>query len=106
MEFGGGQFLAFTQPWYIWVGRTGLVLLLILTLMGVYWKKVGLTFNQWHQTHYVLAPLVIGLVFVHSLETGDDLKLASMQILWTILLVVACGAYIYRRFIVAARLRH
>ncbi len=105
MEFGGGQVLAFTQPWYIWVGRTGLVLLIILTLLSLYWKELGLTFSQWHQTHYLLAPVIIVLVFVHSLETGDDLKLYPMQVLWVILLAAACAAYLYRRIIVAGRVR-
>ncbi len=105
MEFGGGQVLAITQPWYIWVGRIGLVLLLIYTLISVYWKELGLTFDQWHRIHYLLAPVIIALVFVHSLETGDDLKLHPMQILWVVLVAAACAAYIYRRIIVAPRVR-
>ena len=106
LELGGGQVLAFTQPWYIWVGRAGLVLLIILTLIGVYWKELGLTFNRWRQTHYLLAPIIIVLVFVHSLETGDDLKLQSMQGLWVILLSAAYAAYFYRRLVFESRGHH
>ncbi len=105
MEFGGGQVLAFDQPWYIWLGRAGLTLLLIHTLISVYSKRVGLTFEQWRRIHYVLAPLVIILVFVHSWETGDDLKLPQVQILWVILLAAAASAYVYHKIIVPARLR-
>ncbi len=104
MEFGGGQVLAFSQPWYIWVGRTGLALLLIYTLISVYWKELGLTFDQWHRIHYLFAPVIMVLVFVHSMETGDDLKLRSMQLIWWILLAAACAAYIYRRFVVEPRI--
>lgn len=105
MEFGGGQVLAFSQPWYIWVGKAALVLLLIHTLISVYSNRVGLTFEQWRRIHYVLAPLIIVLVFVHSMETGDDLKMPQVQILWVILLAAAAAAYIYHKIIVPARLR-
>jgi predicted ferric reductase len=105
MEFGGGQVLAFSQPWYIWVGKIGLVLLLIHTLISVYSKRLGLTFEQWRHIHYVLAPLIIVLVFTHSWEAGDDLKLPQVQVLWVILLVVAFTAYIYHKIIVPRSLR-
>ena len=105
MEFGGGQVLGFSQPWYIWVGKAGLVLLLIHTLISVYSNRVGLTFEQWRRIHYVLAPLIIVLVFVHSMEAGDDLKLPQVQILWVILLAAAAAAYIYHKIIIPARLR-
>lgn len=105
MEFGGGQVLAFSQPWYVWVGKIGLTLLLAHTLISVYSNRLGLTFEQWRRIHYVLAPLIIALVFVHSLETGDDLKLPQVQVLWVILLSAAFAAYIYHKIIVPARLR-
>ena len=105
MEFGGGQVLGFSQPWYIWVGKAGLVLLLIHTLISVYSNRVGLTFEQWRRIHYVLAPLIIVLVFVHSMEAGDDLKLPQVQVFWVILLAAAAAAYIYHKIIIPARLR-
>jgi predicted ferric reductase len=105
MEFGGGGVLAFNQPWYIWAGKIGLVLLLIHTLISVYSKRLGLTFEQWRRIHYVLAPLVIILVFIHSWEAGDDLKLPQVQVLWVILLAAAFSAYVYHKIIVPARLR-
>jgi predicted ferric reductase len=105
MEFGGGQVLGFSQPWYIWVGKAGIVLLLTHTLISVYSYRLGLTFEQWRRIHYVLAPLIIVLVFIHGLETGDDLKLPPMQFLWAGLLVAAAAAYIYHKVIIPARLR-
>jgi predicted ferric reductase len=104
MEFGGGQVLGFSQPWYIWVGKAGIVLLLIHTLISVYSYRLRLTFERWRRIHYVLAPLIIVLVFVHSMEAGDDLKLAQVQVLWVILLAAAAAAYIYHKIIVPARL--
>ncbi len=105
MELGGGQVLGFSQPWYIWVGKAGLVLLLVHTLISVYSNRVGLTFEQWRRIHYVLAPLIIVLVFVHSMEAGDDLKLPQVQVLWVILLAAAAAAYIYHKIIIPAHLR-
>jgi len=105
MELGGGQVAALSQPWYIWIGRAGLVLLLVHTLISMYSNRVGLTFEQWRRIHYVVAPLIIVLVFVHSMEAGDDLKLPQVQILWVILLAAAFAAYIYHKIIVPARLR-
>lgn len=106
MELGGGQVAGLSQPWYIWVGRTSLVLLLVHTLISVYSNRVGLTFEQWRRIHYVLAPLIIVLVFVHGMEAGDDLKLLALQVFWAGLLAAAAGAYIYHKIIIPTRLRH
>jgi predicted ferric reductase len=105
MEFGGGQVLAISQPWYIWVGRAGLALLLIHTLISLYSKQAGYSFEQWRRIHYALAPLIIIFLFVHSLETGDDLKLPQVQFLWVALLAASFAAYIYHKIIVPLRLR-
>ncbi len=96
---GGGLPLIFSleQPWYIWVGKIGLLLLVIHTLLSVFWADWGVKFEQWRRMHYILAPLIIILVFLHSFETGDDLKILPVRVLWAILLIMALAAYFYHK---------
>jgi predicted ferric reductase len=96
---GGGLELitSFSQAWYIWLGKIGLLVLLAHTYLSVFSSRVGLTFEQWRRIHYVLAPLIIILVFVHSWETGDDLKDPEVRGLWIVLLLTFFSAYVYHK---------
>jgi predicted ferric reductase len=100
LVLGGGGLpliLSLEQPWYIWLGKIGLLLLVIHTLLSIFSSNLGLKFEQWRRIHYILAPLIIILVFVHSFETGDDLKILPVQVLWAILLIMALAAYLYHK---------
>lgn len=100
LVLGGGGLpllLSLDQPWYILMGKIGLLLLVIHTLLSVFSAKLGLKFEQWRRIHYIFAPLIIVFVFVHSLETGDDLKILPVQVLWAILLIVSLAAYLYHK---------
>ncbi len=102
LVLGGGGLpliVSLDQPWYILLGKAGLLLLVIHTFVSEYSSTLGLKFEQWRRIHYILAPLIIILVFIHSFETGDDLKLFPMQLLWVILLIVAIAAYSYHKIL-------
>ncbi len=102
LAIGGGGLpllVSFQQPWYIWLGKIGLLLLLIHTCISLFASKLGLRFEQWRRIHYVLAPLIIVLAFVHSFETGDDLKLFPLQALWIFILTMAIAAYCYHKIL-------
>jgi predicted ferric reductase len=97
MYLGGYNTLKFDQPWYIWLGRAGLVLLLIQAVISVFREKLNLGFEQWRMMHYMLAPSIIYLTFSHALDTGDDLKLDPVFALWIIFLIIAFGAFVYHK---------
>ncbi|HTY24801.1 MAG TPA: ferredoxin reductase family protein [Desulfomonilaceae bacterium] len=102
LVLGGGGLpliLSLDQPYYIWFGKIGISLLVIHTILSVFSPNLGLKFEQWRRIHYILAPFIIILVFVHSFETGDDLKLLPVQLLWVILLIVALAAYSYHKIL-------
>ncbi|MGB6065537.1 MAG: ferredoxin reductase family protein [Desulfomonilaceae bacterium] len=98
---GGGLELitSLSEPWYIWLGRIGLLVLLVHTFLSVFSSRLGLKFEQWRRIHYILAPLIIVLVFVHSWETGDDLKELPVRGLWIILLLIFFSAYLYHKIL-------
>jgi predicted ferric reductase len=110
MVLGGGGLSLVTsldQPWYVLLGKGALALLLIHTALSLYWRRLGLTFERWRTAHYVAAPLIILVAFVHGLETGDDLKETPVRVLWGILLLVSLGAYVYHKAVKPALLaRH
>lgn len=100
LVLGGGGLPLITsldQPWYIWFGKIGLLVLLVHTLLSVFPSRLGLKFEQWRRIHYILAPLIIVLVFVHGWETGDDLKDLPVRGLWIILILGSLSAYMYHK---------
>lgn len=110
LVLGGGGWPLITsldQPWYILLGKTGLLVLAIHSCLSVFSSRLGMTFEQWRRIHYVLPPVIIALGFVHSWETGDDLKELHVRILWIILLLLSLGAYLYHKLLKPALLsRH
>ena len=102
LALGGGGWSLITsleQPWYIWLGKLGLLTLVIHICTSVFSSRLGLTFEQWRRVHYIIPPFIIALVFVHSWETGDDLKEWPVRALWMAFLLVAFAAYIYHKIL-------
>ena len=86
-------------PWYIWVGKAALILVVANVLVSMYQGRLGLTFEKWRLGHDVLAPLILLGIFVHSWFAGDDLELGSMQALWIGSFALAISMFIYHRFL-------
>ena len=93
------------QPWFIWVGKAGLILVIGTVLVGLYQGKLGLKFETWRLGHDILTPVILLLIFFHSWYTGDDLELLPMQFLWIILLVASLSLFIHHRLLRPKRLR-
>lgn len=92
-------------PWYIWVGKAALILVLANVLVSKYQDRLGLPFERWRLGHDVLAPVILLGVFFHSWFAGDDLELFSMQVLWAGALVLAVSMFVYHRFLRPSSLR-
>ncbi|MDZ7760449.1 MAG: ferredoxin reductase family protein [Desulfovermiculus sp.] len=86
-------------PWYIWVGKAALILVLANVLVSKYQDRLGLSFEKWRLGHDVLAPVVLLGIFLHSWFAGDDLELLSMQVLWVGAFVLAASMFVYHRFL-------
>jgi predicted ferric reductase len=100
LALGGGGWSLITSleaPWYIWLGKFGLLVLVVHVCISVFSSRLGLTFEQWRRIHYILAPLIIALAFVHSWETGDDLKELPVRVLWIAFALVSLTAYSYHK---------
>ncbi len=97
--------LSIDLPWYVLVGKGTLVLLIIQAVLGIYWERLGLTFESWRKSHYVLAPIIVAAAFLHSWVTGDDLEYLPLQVYWVLLLASAVSAFVYQKVIKPGRLR-
>ena len=93
-------------PWFIWLGRIALALLLVHVAVSIWRKTFKLTFEQWRAAHDALALTILGLVFVHSWFAGDeDVSGAVMKTLWFALPLAATAIYVDSRFLRPMRLR-
>lgn len=100
MAFGGaglGLLTDFAEPWYVWLGRVVLLLLILQAVLSLFFKTLGMTFEQWRQSHNVLAVLILPGAFVHSFFGGYDMWPIPMRILWLVLLGLTVAAYLHLR---------
>jgi predicted ferric reductase len=107
MAYGGaGLDLLFglEHPWYIWVGKATLVLLLIQVAVSIWYRNLGYSFEQWRRTHNVLAVLILSAAFVHSSWAGYDMGPVPMRLLWFVLLGISAYAYLDHKVWQPARL--
>lgn len=86
-------------PWYIWVGKGALVLVLVHVLVSLYQGKIGLTFEKWRLGHDLMAPAILVFIFLHSWYAGDDLDLASMKGLWVVMAITAAGVFLFHTLV-------
>jgi predicted ferric reductase len=108
MAYGGaglGLITSLDQPWYIWVGRAVLSLLLLQGVVSVWYQALGLTFEQWRRTHNVLAVLILSGAFVHSSWAAYDMGPVLMRLLWFVLFGLTLFAYVHHKVVKPKRLR-
>lgn len=108
LAFGGASWLlsnTWNVPWYIWVGRTALAVLLVNVFLSLFQSPVRLKFEKWRLIHDVLSPSLLVLAFVHSLVAGDDIKVPAVRWLWVGMLGLAMVIFVYHRFLRPMQLR-
>ncbi len=91
--------ISLDQPWYIWVGKIALLILLINVGLSWYQLKLNIKFETWRLLHDILGPVILVFIFVHSFVVGSDLQRTSMQGLWIVVLIVAVGVFILHRIV-------
>ena len=102
---GGGWHLALDGDWYIWVGKSTLVLLLVHVGISVWRRQLGLSFETWRRWHDILAPAIIILAFTHSWVASISESILFMKVLWVIFLTAALALFGYHRGYTPWRLR-
>jgi len=93
-------------PWYIWLGKAALVLLVVNVLLSVYQISLNVKFEKWRFIHDVLGPAMIVFAFAHSWLAGDDLESSSMKSVWIVVLLSTGLAYLYHRILKPRRLKN
>ena len=94
-----------TVPWYIWVGRAALLLLVTHVVLAISKRLVKMDYQKWKAMHSAFAVLILTGGFVHSWFVGDDLKLTTVRVLWIALFAGATAAYAWHRMLRPFRLR-
>jgi predicted ferric reductase len=87
------------KPWYLWLGRIALGLLIINAIMTRYQSLLHFKFEKWRVIHDILAPVIIVFGFVHSWNIGSDLLDSPMRALWVILPVISITLFVFHRFL-------
>ncbi len=86
-------------PWYVWAGKTALVIFLVSLLISLFRSGIRLRFERWRWVHDILAPLLIVLAFVHSAYAGSDIQTTAIHRLWIGLLGSTMLVFLYHRWI-------
>jgi len=87
-------------PWYIWLGKGALALLLVNALASLYQSKLKIKFEIWRLCHDVLGIAIILLAFTHSFFTGSDINnSALLKALWIAIPIVWTLLFIYHLFV-------
>ena len=84
-------------PWYIWVGRAALLLLVIHVALAISKRLIKMEYQKWKAMHSSFAVLILTGAFVHSWFAGDDLKLTAVRVVWSALFAGAAAAYAWHR---------
>ena len=93
---GLGLLLSAEAPWYIWMGKAALLLVLAQGITSVFRRKLRLGFQGWRRFHNLAAvAAVLGLT--HSWFAGGDLRGTPMRVVWIALAAVAVSSYVYHR---------
>lgn len=105
---GSGQpdlLISLKQPWYIWLGKITLLLLLVNVGVSLCQRRLNLTFERWRILHDILGPAVLVLGFIHSISVGSDLLHPLSFIMWIIVFAVVVAVFVWHRLLRPRRLR-
>ncbi len=109
LSAGMGNFRLLTSlslPWYIWLGKIGVLLILIQVILSLFRIKLRIGFEKWRLGHNIAGGLLLAGAFIHSLATsGHDLNLPALRLLWFVMLVAALAFYVHHKFVLPAKLR-
>jgi predicted ferric reductase len=86
-------------PWPVWSGKAALLVLLVSMLFNLGLVVDRISFERWRLFHDILNPLLLVLIFIHSLFIGKDLHAWQLRALWSVMLAAALAAFYYHRLL-------
>ncbi len=96
----GSLILGLDIPWYIWVGRTALIILVAHILLSLYQSKWKIKFEIWRIFHNLFGVCLLILAFVHSWFAGTSIQeISALKGLWSLLLSGFLILFIYHRYL-------
>lgn len=108
LAWGGGNWGLLwkaSQPWYIWLGRIALLMLLITWFASWFRERIKFEFQKWRLTHNLLAVSLLLLAFLHSIVAGNDLEHPLMRIVWPAAAFAIAAVYLFYKVARPHRLR-
>lgn len=88
--------------WRVNLGKLALLVLLLVVLFALLFRRVGLGYERWRALHKG-AVLVLVIGSVHAFTTGRDMGSSGMRIYAALLLAAVSGAFLYRNAFVPLR---
>jgi predicted ferric reductase len=83
--------------WPLWAGRLALLFLFAHVVVALFRRVLRLRYETWRQLHTMVAFVLLGLAFLHSLALGKDFESKGARIIWAALLFIAWSAWFYGR---------
>jgi len=106
MAIGAAGLDLFTGgPFFVWVGKVTLLLLLAHVTIALFRKSLGLDYQKWLAIHNPTAALILCFGFYHSWNTEADLAPVAVRVLWALIFAVAVVSYFHGRIVVGLRRR-
>lgn len=94
---GWGLLTSWRAHWPIWAGRLALLFLFAHAAAATCRRIVRMRYETWRHLHNVVAFLLLGLAFLHSLALGEDFENKTARVVWVALPAVAWSAWFYGR---------
>jgi predicted ferric reductase len=83
--------------WPLWAGRLALFLLFAHIAVATFRRLMRLRYETWRHLHNIVAFVLLGFAFLHSLALGNDFESKVAQFVWGALLLIAWTAWFYGR---------
>lgn len=96
---GAELIVSLDVPWFIWLGKMALVLLLLNVLLSGLRARLRVAFEHWRFLHDIVGPVLLGVAFVHSWVTGGDLKSPVLRTAWVVLLAGGVTTFAWHRLV-------
>jgi len=88
------------QPWIIQIGRTAIVLLIILLIISLFRIVLRFEFQKWRLTHNIVGGIVLSLAFIHAFVQSGDLELNTVRAMIAALIAGGVAAYMYHMLVI------
>jgi predicted ferric reductase len=109
LSYGLGNFYLLTSlslPWYIWLGKAALLLILIQVIVSTFRTKLHFGFEKWRFSHNLFGGLLLVGAFIHAIVTShSDLDITAVQVLFTAIPVTGIFFYIHHKIVLPAGLK-